>query len=75
MGSFAANATIFPMMNFVPSTPAFSNIFSFPDASISIPAHAIRVKVNAEIDIAVEATTCFFNDSSNEGDLDQSGLR
>jgi hypothetical protein len=60
-------------MNLNPSIPAFSNTLSLPDASKIIPAQVIRVSVSADNDIAVDARTCFVNDSMIVGDLYQSG--
>jgi hypothetical protein len=64
-----AKATIFPIIYFVASSPAVSNIFNFPDTSINKPAHATRLNFSAGNDIAVDAVTCFDRDSSNVGDL------
>jgi hypothetical protein len=58
-------------MNFVPSIPAFSKTFNFPDESRITPAQAIRVNVNDEREIAVDAPTCLVNDSKMVGDLRQ----
>jgi hypothetical protein len=57
------------MTNFVPSIPAFSKSFIFPEPSKSTPAHAIRVNVTEDNDIAVDARTCFDNDSNILGEL------
>ena len=58
-------------MNFVPSIPAFSKTFIFPEESRITPAQAIRVNVNEEREIAVDAATCFVNDSKMVDDLGQ----
>jgi hypothetical protein len=59
------------MMNLVPSIPAFSKTFSFPEESSITPAHAIRVNVSDDSEIAVDAWTCLVKDSTMVGDLSQ----
>jgi len=68
--SFEANATTLPSINFVHSTPVFSNSFNLPDASRSTPAHATLDNVKADSEIAVDAFKCLANDSSMVGDLE-----
>jgi hypothetical protein len=68
-GALAANATTLLRMNFVPSIPALSKIFILPDESRINPAQAIRVNVNEEREIAVDALICFVSDSKMVGDL------
>jgi hypothetical protein len=69
-GSFDANATSLPTINFVHSTLVFSKSFSLPDASSSTPAHATLDNVKADSEIAVDAFKCLANDSSIVGDLE-----
>src|SRR5271155_1741365 len=70
-GELVARRTILSIIKFVPSIPAFSNIFNFPDMSMTIPAHATREIFSPDKSIAVELRICLFNESKMESDLHQ----